>query len=341
MTDLPIPTALGIASHPVVAAEQPAARPPRARWAIGTAVLGRPAYLNTGSAAALPAGRSMDAMRDNTFAVLDAAMAAGIDWVDTARSYGEAETFVGDWIARRTTDTDFVPPTVSSKWGYAYVGQWRTDVDVHEVKEHSIDQFRRQWAQTRERIGDVIGLYQVHSLTVDSPLFGDDELIAALAELPKSAVAVGFTTSGTRQADAIRRALSLSVDGKPLFSAVQSTWNVLEPSVGPALAEARAAGMTVLLKECLANGRLVTEPSDPVVAMATDRGVDADAIALAAAAAQPFADRVLLGPVDAGQLASNLRSDRVELTDNELATLRTVAEPAAEYWRRRAELPWS
>ncbi|MDQ6658830.1 MAG: aldo/keto reductase [Actinomycetota bacterium] len=311
-----------------------------AKWAIGTAVLGRPAYINTGSAEALPADRSREAMRDNAEAVLDAAMAAGIDWVDTARSYGEAEAFVGDWMNRRSSESGFVAPTVSSKWGYAYVGEWRTDADVHEVKDQSIDQFRRQWAQTQEQIGAVVGLYQVHSLTVDSPLFDDHELIGALAELPKASVAVGFSTSGPRQADAVRRALSLTVDGRPLFSAVQSTWNLLEPSVGAALAEAKVAGMTVLLKECLANGTLMTDPPESVAAMAAEAGVGADAIALAAAARQPFADRVLLGPADRVQLASNLLADRVELTADQWATLRTLAEPATEYWERRAELPW-
>ena len=33
------------------------------------------------------------------------------------------------------------------------------------------------------------------------------------------------------------------------------TWNLLEPSVGPAAAEAAAAGWAVLVKEAVANGR--------------------------------------------------------------------------------------
>ena len=64
-------------------------------------MLGRPAYINTGSASELPADRSVEAFRDNTFRVLDAAVAAGVDWVDTARSYGRAEEFVGQWWRAR------------------------------------------------------------------------------------------------------------------------------------------------------------------------------------------------------------------------------------------------
>lgn len=341
MTELPTPAAPGVASHPVLASEQPPAAPHRARWAIGTAVLGRPAYINTASAEALPAARSMEAMRDNTFAVLDAASQAGIDWVDTARSYGEAEAFVGRWLSDSRADAGFVPPTVSSKWGYRYVGGWRLDADVHELKDHSLDRFRAQWTETQTNLGDVVGLYQVHSLTTDSPLFDDDRLIGALAEMPRSGVAVGFSTSGPAQADVVRRAMALAVDGVPLFSAVQSTWNVLEPSVGPALTEAKASGMMVLVKEALANGRLVTESLPSVAGPAAERAVGPDAIALAAAAAQPFADRVLLGPADPGQLVSNLLAGDVQLTDVELAALGELAEPADRYWRHRAALPWT
>ena len=60
-------------------------------------MLGRPAYISTGSAAQLPADRSVESFRDNTFRMLDAAVRSGIDWIDTARSYGRAEEFVGQW----------------------------------------------------------------------------------------------------------------------------------------------------------------------------------------------------------------------------------------------------
>ena len=305
-------------------------------------MLGRPAYINTTGGAGLPVDRSVEALRDNTCAVLDAAVAAGVDWVDTARSYGRAEEFVGQWWrARADEDPDWLrrAPTISSKWGYAYVGDWDRQAAVHEVKEHSRAQFDRQWTLTGAALPRV-QLYQVHSLTADSPLFDDGALLDALAALRDSGVAVGFSTSGPGQAETVRRAMDLERGGGRLFSAVQSTWNLLETSVSSALQEASDRELTVLVKESLANGRLVTSPPADLVAVAERLGAALDAVALAAAARQPFADRVLLGPAGVGQLTANLDASTVELTDDDLAELAGVAEPPAQYWATRSALPW-
>ncbi|WP_031470441.1 aldo/keto reductase [Sciscionella sediminilitoris] len=302
------------------------------RFAIGLAALGRPAYLNLGREGALPADRTVEAMRSATFAVLDEAYAAGVRWVDAARSYGLAEEFLASWLGER----GHRDVTVSSKWGYTYVGGWRRTAEVHEVKEHSLTRLREQLAETRKLLGDRLDLYQVHSLTVDSPLFGDPGVLGALADLAAEGVRLGFSTSGPRQADAVRRGLALEVDGTRLFTAVQSTWNLLEPSVGPALAEAHDSGALVLVKEPLANGRLAVDPPEPVRAAAEREHTDPDVIALSAALARPWADRVLLGPASTGQLTSNLRAAGLG------ADLREdLAEDPERYWSQRAELTWT
>ena len=268
-------------------------------------------------------------MRDASWAVLDAAYAAGVRWVDVARSYGLAEEFLAGWLDSRAP----ADVTVSSKWGYAYVGGWRLDAAVHEEKSHTLDRFRTQWAESTALLGARLALYQVHSLTPDSPLFDDLALQDALAALP---VRVGFSTSGPAQADVVRRALALERHGEPVFTAVQSTWNVLEPSVGPALAEAHAAGAHVLVKEGLANGRLAVEPPEPVASLAKSLDVGPDAVALAAALAQPWADTVLSGAAGTQQLASNLAAGTVSTVD-----LPDLAEPPADYWKHRSALAWA
>ncbi|MQY02014.1 aldo/keto reductase [Actinomadura macrotermitis] len=301
---------------------------------LGLAALGRPAYITVGRAGALPAERSVAAMRAATWRVLDAAYAAGVRWVDAARSYGLSEDFLAGWLAER----GHRDVTVSSKWGYAYVGGWRMDAEVHEVKEHSLARYVAQYAESRALLGSHLAIYQVHSLTADSPLFEDRALQAALAE---QEVRAGFSTTGPRQADTVRRALELTAGGRPLFASVQATWNVLEPSAGEALAEAREAGLHVLVKETLANGLLAVRPPAEVARVAARHGVGADAVALAAVAAQPWAGTVLVGAVDERQLTANLEATKIRLDAADLAELADAAVPAERYWPARGALPWT
>ena len=305
-------------------------------------MLGRPAYISTGSAQQLPADRSVEAFRDNTFRVLDAAVRSGVDWIDTARSYGHAEEFVGHWWrARAAQDPDWAEqaPTISSKWGYRYVGGWDPRADIHEIKEHSLAAFTEQWELTSATLPRV-HLYQVHSLTLDSPLFTDGRLLDALAGLRDSGVAIGFSTSGARQGDIIERALEVTRADARLFSAVQVTWNLLETSAGPALQAASRRELTVIVKESLANGRLVTETPAALREVCARTGAEPDAVALAAAAVQPWANRVLIGAAGVEQLAANLRADQVQLNPADTALLAGCAEDPEEYWAHRSGLPW-
>jgi aryl-alcohol dehydrogenase-like predicted oxidoreductase len=305
-------------------------------------VLGRPAYISTGSSEQLPVDRSVESFRDNTFRVLDAAVLSGIDWVDTARSYGRAEEFVGQWWrARAAQDPDWAQraPTVSSKWGYRYVGEWDPRAEVHEVKEHSLAAFSEQWELTRATLPRV-HLYQVHSLTLESPLFTDGPLLDALARLRDSGVAIGFSTSGARQGDIVERALEVTRADARLFSSVQATWNLLETSAEAALQAASRRELTVIVKESLANGRLVNEPPEALREVCARTGAAPDAVALAAAAAQPWANRVLIGAAGVDQLAANLRADQVQLTPADTALLSGCVEDPEGYWAHRSGLPW-
>src|SRR4051812_26596962 len=130
-------------------------RDPR-RIGIGLAALGRPGYLNVGHDADLGADRSVEALRARSFEVLDAAYAAGVRYLDTARSYGRGEEFLGAWLR----DRDPGDVVVGSKWGYVYTADWEVAADPPEVKHHDADTFRRQLAETRANLGDRLAVYR-------------------------------------------------------------------------------------------------------------------------------------------------------------------------------------
>jgi len=314
---------------------------------LGLAALGRPGYINLGRDEDLGDDRGVAAMEARAHAVLDEAWRLGVRYLDAARSYGRAEAFLASWLAARGVAPSEV--TVGSKWGYTYTADWRVDAETHEVKDHALAAFERQWPESRALLGAQLDVYQIHSLTPDSPALDDRHLLAALAALKQAGVRIGFSTSGPEQASVIARALATTVDGVRLFDTVQATWNLLERAAGPALADARAAGLGVIVKEALANGRLTDHDRDAdfavqraaLQAQARRWGTTPDALALAAALAQPWADVVLSGAATAAQLRSNLQALVVPWDDEAEATLEALAEGSDAYWQRRQRLAWS
>ncbi|MFE7355767.1 aldo/keto reductase [Streptomyces sp. NPDC057543] len=332
-----LPRALGFARPGE--APSAAATNPSAHIGLGLAAVGRPGYINLHRDRDLPADRGVEALRERTHELLDAAYAQGVRYFDAARSYGRSEEFLAGWLTAHPEAHDVV---IGSKWGYTYTADWSVEAEAHEVKDHSPATYLRQRAETDALLGDRLGLYQIHSVTADSPALTDKELHARLAELAAAGVGVGLSTSGPAQADAVRAALAVTVDGEPLFRTVQATYNALETSAGAALAEAHDAGLTVIVKEAMANGRLAgTEAPAVVQEIAADAGVGSDAIALAFVLHQPWASVVLSGAATLDQLAANLRAAVVDLGEPPRARLDALVEEPEAYWHRRAALPWN
>ncbi len=289
----------------------------------GLAAVGRPGYITLGRDHDLGADRSVETLERRSHDVLDSAYDAGIRYFDAARSYGFAERFLASWLRRRGLAPDAV--TVGSKWGYTYVGGWRVDARVHEVKDHSLAALRRQIGESRALLGEYLDLYQIHSATLESGVLEDRAVLSELAAVRAGGLTIGLSVSGPRQADVIRRALAVRVDGVNPFQSVQATWNLLEPSAGPALAEAHDAGWGVIIKEALANGRLASQ----------------DRVAIAAALANPWVDIVLSGAVTVEQAYSNVGAATMHVTPDKLTELARMAEPADQYWKERSQLAWT
>ncbi len=320
---------------------------------LGLAALGRPGYINLGHSEDLGHTReegethSVAQMEVHTHSVLDTAWQAGIRYFDAARSYGRAEQFLGSWLRARQIAADEV--TVGSKWGYTYTAGWQVEAEVHEVKEHSLEVLQRQTVESRAMLGAHLDLYQIHSATLQSGVLQSEAVLDELARLRAAGLAIGLSLSGERQAQTLERALMVRRDGRRLFDAVQATWNLLEPSAAPALQAAREEGLGVIVKEALANGRLTPRNEDAAFgpkmgvlrAAAQALETSVDALALAAALAQPWADVVLSGAATTDHLQSNVRAAGLTLESDLLAELATLAEAPADYWQRRDELDWN
>ena len=312
------------------------------RLGLGLAALGRPGYVNVGHGEDLAGHTAVAELERRTHTVLDAAQESGIVYFDAARSYGRAEEFLASWLAGRASHpAEF---TIGTKWGYTYTADWQVSAESQEVKDHGLGTLRRQWAETRAILGDRVDLLQVHSATLDSGILDDSSVHEELARMRSDGevAAIGLSLSGAGQAETLRRAMTVTVAGRRVFDVVQATWNALEPSIGPTLAEASGSGMGVIVKEALANGRLVRGvESGPVAEQARRLGTTADVVALSHAMEQPWADVVLSGAVSVEQLRGNLAAADLQLDDEARRELGALAVPVERYWRERASLAWN
>ncbi len=303
---------------------------------LGLAALGRPGYINLGHASDLAGRTSVASLERLTHSVLDAAYERGVRYFDAARSYGLAEAFLAAWLEQRGLGPGEV--SVGSKWGYTYVAEWRVDTSVNEVKDLSVGALRRQLAESRELLGSNLRLYQIHSATLEGGVLEDVAVHDELARLRAGGVSIGLTVTGPRQAEAIERALE--VGG---FDTVQATWNLLEQGAGPALRAAHDAGMGVIIKEPLANGRLTARGDLAELAdAASSAGSTRDALALAVVLAQPWADVVLSGAANVKELKSNLSALALHLDPQGVERLLdAIHQDSFAYWQMRAALPWN
>jgi len=338
------------------------------RVGLGLAALGRPGYINLQRDSHLTS-RSVEGMQQQANKVIDALFQQSrslskeekklIPWLDCARSYGLSEKFVGEFL--RSNNVSPTDVYVSSKWGYTYVADWNVELgegEPHEVKDHSLENFLKQVQETSEYIGEYVKLYQVHSATFDSGILTNTKVHEALSKCrEEKGWKIGLSVSGPSQDDLIREAMQIKVSGEQrLFDSVQCTYNILEQRPHDALIEAHESGMDIIIKEGLANGRTLSNPT--LKELSSTLNCQPDQLALAAILAQPFQPRVLSGSVTVDQLRSNLGSfysiedpesmsvaERLVSTAEGKEVLQKLMESckmeSEEYWIQRSALKWN
>ena len=308
---------------------------------LGLAALGRPGYINIGHDIDLGSDKSKEAMRNHCHKVLDFAYKKGIKYFDVARVYGDAEDFLSSWIRNQSQFNGFV----GSKWGYEYLANWAVNAEKHEKKDHSATFLKKQWAETRMNLGKSIDLYHIHSVTPDSKVLEDREVLKELEGIKKNGIDIGISTSGPDQKKTIEQLLRIN-EKINLFSFVQSTINIFEQSCISILKEASEKKINVIAKEVFSNGQLTLankiihqKEIQELNYLANNINLSLEELTYLWVYQLPFIRIVLTGASTIDQLQKNINClDKVCLKIPNLENYNLGSE---KYWTSRKSLSWN
>ena len=308
---------------------------------LGLAALGRPGYITLGHHQNIGDDKSKDNMRNQCHKVLDFAYNKGIRYFDVARVYGESEEFLSSWIRKQNQFAGFV----GSKWGYEYLAEWNVETEHHERKDHSHPFLKKQWVETRMNLGKSIDLYQIHSVTPESSVLTDKDVIQELHTIKKGGVDIGISTSGPQQKETIADLLEINKSEK-LFTFIQCTINIFEQSCIEVLKMASDQGINVIAKEIFANGRLTNLNNNlhqdnfiQITKEASNLNITIEDLALVWVYQLPFVKIVLTGASTIDQLDKNLNS--INMLDMDIPSLDNLQLSQIDYWSIRKSLSWN
>ena len=308
---------------------------------LGLAALGRPGYITLGHHQNIGDDKSKDNMRNQCHRVLNFAYEKGIRYFDVARVYGESEEFLSSWIRKQNQFAGFV----GSKWGYEYLAEWNVETDQHERKDHSHPFLKKQWVETRMYLGKSIDLYQIHSVTPESSVLQDKDVLKELHTIKKGGVDIGISTSGPHQKETITELLEVNKREK-LFTFIQCTINIFEQSCIEILKRASDQGINVIAKEIFANGRL-TDLNDnlhqefflEINKVALKLNITIEDLALIWVYQLPFVKIVLTGASTIDQIERNINSlNKIKI---DLPSLNNFQLSQTDYWNTRKSLSWN
>jgi aryl-alcohol dehydrogenase-like predicted oxidoreductase len=178
--------------------------------------------------------------QQQAFAVLDAALEAGVTFLDTADVYGDgrSEALIGQFLAERTIGGI----TVATKMGRR--------ADPHVPEAYTLANFRSWVDRSRRNLGvDLIDLIQLHC--PPPAVFGDDLIFDALDALVDDGRVAAYGVSVETVDEA------LQAIARPGVSTVQIIINVFRRKpLERVLPAAESAGVGVIARVPLASGLL-------------------------------------------------------------------------------------
>ncbi len=310
---------------------------------LGTAALGRPQYINIRKENC--DNSDLEVFRKHSFAVLEDAYKLGIRYFDTAPGYGLAEELLLEWLQTKN-DASI---KIATKWGYTYTANFDINASVHEIKEHSLSKLNEQWNFSKQLL-PYLKVYQIHSATLETGVIENKEVLTKLAYLKKEHnLKIGLTTTGTNQLKIIKKALNVLIDDEQLFDIFQVTYNILDQSLKEISDELFSHNKSIIIKEALANGRLLTNKNFPhytkmyatLENLSKKHKVGVDAISLKYCEQTISNSIVLSGAANSQQLKENLKTNTFSLSYEEVELLNSFKTSTDSYWAERKKLPWN
>lgn len=313
------------------------------KYGLGTAALGRPQYINVRQ----ESNKNIDlaAFKAQGLEVLEKAYQLGVRYFDTAPGYGLAEQLLFDWLKTKEDSTI----QIATKWGYTYVANFNPEALVHEIKEHSIAKLNEQWDISKDFLPN-LKVYQIHSATLETGVLKNEAVLNQLAYLKNEFnIHIGVTTTGANQTEVIKQALDVTIDDTQLFDVFQVTYNVLDQSLNAVKTDLNSQNKTIILKEALANGRLLknynfSHYSDLYAVLdqlSYKYQVGLDAIALKFCEQTINNSLVLSGASTIEHLEANLKVESFKLLNTDIEKLKDFKIKPTNYWNERKQLNWN
>ena len=310
---------------------------------LGTAALGRPHYIN------LRHGNqnsyTLDEFRCQSLSVIEEAYNLGIRYFDTAPGYGMAEQLLLDWLKSKNDNSI----EIATKWGYTYTANFSKNAKIHEVKEHTLKKLKEQWAVSKDFIPH-LKVHQIHSATLQTGVLENKDVLDYLMKLKnENNIKIGITTTGDNQLEVIKKAMEIHFNGHFLFDLFQATYNILDQSLLKIKDQLLVAGRTIVIKEALANGRLLRSKTyqhynkvyDALEKLAAKYEAGVDAICLNYCLQTMDDSIVLSGVSNIKQLKENLKVNHFKLSESDLHQLSLYCQNPVYYWSERNQLVWN
>ncbi|MBX0287014.1 aldo/keto reductase [Halomicroarcula sp. F28] len=239
---------------------------------------------------------------DNAREVLRRAVELGVDFIDTADSYGPG---VSERLLGETLDVGREDIVVATKGGLL------RNTDTDWLPHGDPDYLRNAYLCSRDRLGvDTIDLYQLHRPDPDTPF---EDSVHALAELKDAGLVehVGLSNVSVDQLDRARDIVDIAT--------VQNQYNVANRDAQAVLDACEDYGIGFIPWFPLAAGDL--DSVDGIDDIADRHDATPHQIALAWLLESSDVTLPIPGTASIEHLEQNVAAADIELTDEELATL--------------------